>query len=698
MDDGKCHSDSLRVCKLRILLPNGMTVLVKIPQGTDFITVRELANKVKEQHDIHRASNPKKKSVKWDADLCFIDDYDYVFRNCLKLTRLEPNRVYYLRLDDGSPPATIYENMWDLTPDTELLMELPEEYTFETALADLIDNSLEAVWANDEGDKRLISVEVSDKKISIFDTGPGLDPVSIEKWGKMRAHKIQGIGDKPPYLKPDFGMFGFGGFIASLHLGRRTELSSKTKIGKKVYILRLERDPLVSGSVSGSKATWRTYGGLRDPTNDELELSPGGSFTKVEIFEPKMRSINIRRLKCKLKDVYFPYIQVCWLMHNTYKIQYCNLAGSYLQCDDLSKNGRTIMPIEFQVNGDDLAEIPGGEVEITNLASCNGPEFILQVCFKSNHDNAAMTSSQGLFLFLALLNLLTQKISHGISSFHFPGTRPTNEASARIRCMYLPVKEGKESVESLIEGLKEDGYDYKEDFESFRHVSCRRLGRLLPDARWTDLAHQNDFTTALRNLGNKQPFEKDSGVDIDIKRDGKSLNLTQLDKEYQLWLMEMHEKYDEEVDSRFDEPVLTRNPSSIEILNTRQCRELGIESSLPDEPEIIAVVRPGTYKSGIPSKHLDQKYVMKDNFEMSLIITYSTNKNPQDEHTFYSGSVAPSSLRDFHGLYVFKPRCTPHPLFQNPGIFTFTFSIGDSSCEKRVVKVPVKASCEMGTC
>ncbi|KAF5800759.1 hypothetical protein HanXRQr2_Chr06g0240341 [Helianthus annuus] len=41
------------------------------------------------------------------------------------------NRVYNLRLDDGSPPATIYENMWDLTPDTELLMELPEEYTFD---------------------------------------------------------------------------------------------------------------------------------------------------------------------------------------------------------------------------------------------------------------------------------------------------------------------------------------------------------------------------------------------------------------------------------------------------------------------------------------------------------------------------------------------------------------------------------------
>ena len=28
--------------------------------------------------------------------------------------------------------------MWDETPDTDLLNELPEEYTFETALADLI--------------------------------------------------------------------------------------------------------------------------------------------------------------------------------------------------------------------------------------------------------------------------------------------------------------------------------------------------------------------------------------------------------------------------------------------------------------------------------------------------------------------------------------------------------------------------------
>ncbi|KAK9049166.1 hypothetical protein SSX86_031867 [Deinandra increscens subsp. villosa] len=723
--------------------------------------------------------------------------------------------------------------MWDLTPDTELLMELPEEYTFETALADLIDNSLQAVWSNDETDKRLISVEISDEKISIFDTGPGMDSTSIEKWGKMgaslhRAYKTKAIGGKPPYLKPAFGMFGYGGFIASMHLGRRTHVSSKTKDGKKVYILCLERDALVSGSVSGSKGTWRTYGGLRDPAKDELELSPGGSFTKVEIFKPKMRSTNMGRLKCKLKDIYFPYIQ----------------------CDDLSKSGRTTMPIEFLVNGDNLAEIPGGEVAVTNLATCNGPEFILQIRFTMNHDSA-MASSQG--------------------------TRSSNEANARLRCVYLPVKKGKESVDSILEALKENGYDYTEEFESFKHVSCRRLGRLLPDARWawlpfmdfkhrkdmvlkrsrmrvkcfietdagfnpkpskTDFAHQNPFTTALRNLGGKQ----DSGVDVDIRKDGKSLNLAQLDKQYQLWLREMHERYDEEVDSGIDEPVLVINPSnkkelhissdvvrihkafrlkektwksgqkikilkgacagfhnnnvyatleyillegfqgdagvslisqyiyqnfcysgrsidisekdgcilesaegdpkfdlrksvsipinvidsgkclavddsewnsqikkqheklpsSIEILNSRQCRELGIESLLPDEPEtyasdvspsdIVAVVRPGTYKSGTPSKHLDQKYMMRDNFEMSLAITYSRNNKSQDAKNIYSGRVAPSSLRDFHGLYVFKPKCKSHPLFHKAGIYNFTFSIRDASCEKCVLKVHVKAS------
>ncbi|KAM3308652.1 hypothetical protein P3S67_010396 [Capsicum chacoense] len=59
---------------------------------------------------------------------------------------------------DGSTEADKYENMCDLTPDTDLLKELPEEYTFETVLADLIDNSLQVVWSNHADQRRLISM------------------------------------------------------------------------------------------------------------------------------------------------------------------------------------------------------------------------------------------------------------------------------------------------------------------------------------------------------------------------------------------------------------------------------------------------------------------------------------------------------------------------------------------------------------
>lgn len=123
---------------------------------------------------------------------------------------------------------------------------------------------------------------------------------------------------------------------------------------KKVYMLLLQREALLKRS--NSEATWKTNGGIREPLQDEIRDSHG-SFTKVDVFEPKVKDVGINKLQCHLKDIYFPYIQN----------------------DDLSEIGKTISPIEFQVNGVDLTEIQGGEVATTNLHSCNGPEFVLQL-------------------------------------------------------------------------------------------------------------------------------------------------------------------------------------------------------------------------------------------------------------------------------------------------------------------------------
>ncbi|KAJ6376123.1 hypothetical protein OIU77_000983 [Salix suchowensis] len=554
------------VYKFKILLPNGMAVIVILPDPKPEMWVQDFIGLVKREYTLaQRGSSPsmkKKRTLNWESGSWSVEDENgKSMRQRLKFKAFEPHKCHILRLHDGSSAevSDTFENMWDLTPDTELLRELPEEYTFETALADLIDNSLQAVWSNGENGRKRISVDIMKDKISIFDTGPGMDASdenSIVKWGKMgaslhRSFKKKAIGVKPPYLIPYFGMFGYGGPIATMQLGRRALVSSKTKESKKVYTLHLEREALLRSS--GSEPTWKTSGGMRDPSEDEIGKSSQGSFTKVEILEPKVKDVDIFQLQCKLKDIYFPYIQ----------------------CDEVSKSGKTTRPVEFQVNGVDLAEIDGGEVSITNLHSCNGPEFIFQLHFSIKQDVASTRSS---------------------------GSRASQEANARIKCVYFPISEGKENIEKILENLKDQGCGNGESFETFTHVSIRRLGRLLPDARWaclpfmefkqkkgdkahilkrcclrvkcfietdagfnptpskTDLAHHNPFTIALKSFGHKMP-EKEK-VTVDISRDDKLLSPSHLEKEYEEWILEMHSQYDTEVGAGEDDGFLVVGPTN----------------------------------------------------------------------------------------------------------------------------------------
>ncbi|XWS50347.1 hypothetical protein CRYUN_Cryun12cG0080300 [Craigia yunnanensis] len=102
--------------------------------------------------------------------------------------------------------------MWDLTPDTDLLMELRGEYTFESALADLIDNSSQAVWSNGENDRRLIR---------------GKMDASLN-----RLSKVQAIGCKPPYLVTDGGIrYPSDDKIEKSLLGSFTKCDEVSKFG-----------------------------------------------------------------------------------------------------------------------------------------------------------------------------------------------------------------------------------------------------------------------------------------------------------------------------------------------------------------------------------------------------------------------------------------------------------------------------------
>ncbi|MCL7026321.1 hypothetical protein MKW94_017651 [Papaver nudicaule] len=559
-------NENIKVYNFRVLLPNGTSVGVTLEQPGDEMGINEFLELVRIEYQKSLKgfdSSKSRRKIFWKSERVYLEDSDgHKIRYKIFFCRFLPRICHFLILNDGQENMALsYENMWDLTLDKDLLTELPESYTFVTALADLIDNSLQAVWSNntcDRTQRRMISVTVDKDRISIFDNGPGMDDTeenSIANWGKMdaslhRSSKRQAIGGNPPYLKPFFGMFGYGGPIASMHIGRHTVVSSKRKESKKVYHMHLKREALLHGSGGTS---WKTGGGLRDPLKDEMKSSPHGSFTKVEIFKPKQIPMDVFQLQCRLKDIYFPYIQ----------------------CDELT-TGKTSRPIEFQVNGEDLAEIEGGEVAITNLHSCNGPEFVLQVHFLDEKSGILKS----------------------------PGSRAV-EANARLKCVYFPVSEGKETLDRILEKLEDERYGLteQENFNNFCRVSIRRLGRLLPDARWprlpfmelknrkgdnaqllkrcclrvkcfidtdagfdptpskTELAQHHRFTTALKNIGSKLP-EKDDGITVEIRRNQKLLSLSQLEKEYETWILQMHYAYDKELSCGQDVPVVVINPSN----------------------------------------------------------------------------------------------------------------------------------------
>ncbi|KAK1571160.1 hypothetical protein Q3G72_012800 [Acer saccharum] len=803
--------------RFKILLPNGICVGLVMRSPKPRMLFEDFLRLVKDEYDLtlrkFKSMKPTR-PIQWNSGRAYVEDAnDNKIRNIMDFEKFKPYKCHMLRLYDGSGVITnTFENMWDLTPDTDLLMELPEAYTFETALADLIDNSLQAVWTNGKDERRLISVDIAEDRISIFDTGPGMDGSdenSIVKWGKMgaslhRSYKVKAIGGKPPYLTPFFGMFGYGGPIASMHLGRSALVSSKTKVSKKVYTLHLKREDLLG--CSDSELSWRTKGGVRAPTEAEIEKSPHGSFTKVQISKPKLKGLDQFQLMCKLKDIYFPYIQ----------------------CDEVSKTGKTTRPIEFQVNGVDLAEVEGGEVAITNLHSCNGPDFVLHLQFFSKQGSATTTS---------------------------PGSGPSQKANARLKCVYFPIKEGRESIEMIMEKLKSEGCGVTENYyESFSRVSIRRLGRLLPDARWvliicfiadtdagfnpthskTDLAQKNPFTTTLKKFGVK-PLKEEKEINVEIYRAGKLLTPLQLEKDYQDWLLQMHDLYDEEINCGEDQPVLVINPknkktlgitsdvvrvhqvlkrkgttwkrgqkikvlkgacagvhknniyatleyfliegfqgdaggeariicrplglpdengcvlalndgitsldicsslslpisvidsgkcvcmdnidwdrqvekqldktpSTIDLLNTTQCQELGIDGALPVNAnaeqapprKIVAVIRPASFDSSSPSTNLDQKYIVKNNSEMVMEVKFSATNKLKDVRNIYTSRVTPSSCKGFQGLYIFNLGCKFPEFFQTAGAYTFSFYLTESSCKSCERRILVKGSSKIG--
>uniref|UniRef100_A0A6N2K9V6 Uncharacterized protein n=1 Tax=Salix viminalis TaxID=40686 RepID=A0A6N2K9V6_SALVM len=150
------------VYKFKILLPNGMAVIVILPDPKPEMWVQDFIGLVKREYTLaQRGSSPsmkKKRTLNWESGSWSVEDENgKSMRQRLKFKAFEPHKCHILRLHDGSS-AEVSDTFEDIPCKQCGLMV--------------------------NGRKR-ISVDIMKDKISIFDTGPGMDASdenSIVKW------------------------------------------------------------------------------------------------------------------------------------------------------------------------------------------------------------------------------------------------------------------------------------------------------------------------------------------------------------------------------------------------------------------------------------------------------------------------------------------------------------------------------------
>ncbi|KAJ4838207.1 hypothetical protein Tsubulata_024198 [Turnera subulata] len=276
------------------------------------------------------------------------------------------------------------------------------------------------------------------------------------------------------------------------------------------------------------------------------------------------------------------------------------------------------------------------------------------------------------------------------------------------------------------------------------------------------LSSPKSFHHCFEELGNGTP-DNGKEVNVQVTHNGKSLNLSQLQKACQDSILEMHDKYDKEIDAGEDEAILIpfldsktkkslhissdggawilcrplgvengcvismndgiarldiggssslpisvidsgkcipigdadwdyqlqkhkeKAPTMIELLSAEHCQQMEVNGGFPDfasvtagevPMNIVAVVRPSSYVSSSTLGKLDQKYIVKNDSDMSIVITFRREADDGKTATqIYSARASPSSCEGVNDFYIFSMGGKLQTLFQRTGVYMFLLSI-----------------------
>ncbi|OAE20997.1 hypothetical protein AXG93_2024s1090 [Marchantia polymorpha subsp. ruderalis] len=521
--------------QLALVMQQSTTLQVLLPNNIALSVSMVLNEQTEIQHIIHAIFIESQKSASHSLTIQSDREIDWK-SSWLESVTGEPLIKEHLIKMKNQPSATVVlQHLWDLTPQPQMLGRLPQGYSLLTALADEVDNALQAVWET-TGHKRLISLNT--KRINLLYRG------TLGRT-KHRAKNIEAIGGHPPFLKPYLGKYGAGGVAAALHLGGCVKVSSKTLASKRVVTLVLDLQGLEERSNS-SENLWKVEITRLKEQYCISKQADGRNYWKVA------------QLKRQLKDIYFLYIQ-----------------------SDDGVSSKVTCPVNFRVNNQDLLEVTDCEISIVNMHTCNGEPFVCDMEFTKPVEGSHNR------------DINVERAHIRIKCDYFPnirGREMLQEVIDKLRELdkdyqynfdTMP-RVGVRWLGRLLPDAKwpnlpfmDVALAHKKQGEVHRIWTKRVKAFVDTDAGFhptqskTDLEKDHPFTTALRTLGGSHDGISAEGVKIRIRYMDKLLPLEELSKVYMRWLQKMHEEFDQEV-TFLDPPTFIFHQESLKELKVNK--------------------------------------------------------------------------------------------------------------------------------
>ncbi|KAG2374667.1 hypothetical protein C9374_010686 [Naegleria lovaniensis] len=321
-------------------LRHAICEVFKLKSVNDIESIRNLDDKDITDADLQMASSSldakSNKNGLNDSTIVVIDDTNQNSYSTKNLPPTSTHGYFILTLKSNAvseSSSKVKANLQltvDIVPHVNILIHGGDEYDFITALAEVIDNSIQNTVLNKND--RIIDIRFEKpsqnnefkSKLHIWDNGRGMNFKTLVNWATL------GITDAPvddaasmaaksksdlsrrrifdKFITSDFSRYGVGSKKAIFNLGDQVTLVSKPKDSRFVYEVTLSRQKLEEDFGSGKDKQWKADCISRPPSDTEKQWDSFTHFTISDIKKVYVDRYDASIIKKRLGHIYHYYI------------------------------------------------------------------------------------------------------------------------------------------------------------------------------------------------------------------------------------------------------------------------------------------------------------------------------------------------------------------------------------------------------